>query len=153
MVGITENLKMKLSTRTKYGMRAIADLAGNYGKGPMQLKTIAQNQGISFKYLEQIIALLKARGLVLSVRGPKGGYILAKAPNMIKLSDIFTALEGPLNVVECIEDKSLCDRVSKCLTRGIWADMQQAMQDILKSMTLQDMIEQSEDKKELPCQI
>ena len=80
---------MKLSTRTRYGMRAILELAANYGKGPLQIKIIAQRQDISIKYLEQLMASLKAAELVKSVRGSKGGYILAKTPDLIRVSDCF----------------------------------------------------------------
>ncbi|RKY23092.1 MAG: Rrf2 family transcriptional regulator, partial [Planctomycetota bacterium] len=74
---------MKLSTRTRYGVRALLELAGSYGKGPLQIKVIAHRQDISVKYLEQLIAILKSAGLVKSIRGSKGGYVLAKTPNQI----------------------------------------------------------------------
>ena len=85
---------MKLSTRTRYGIRAMLELAQDQGKGPLQIKVIGQRQDISIKYLEQLMAILRSSGFVRSVRGSKGGYLLAKAPNQIKISDLFFCLEG-----------------------------------------------------------
>jgi Rrf2 family protein len=102
---------MKLSTRTRYGVRAILELALNDDKGPLQLKIIAHRQDISLKYLEQLMAILRTTGFVKSLRGAKGGYVLAKAANQIKLSDVFGALEGPSAItVECLDDDSYCAR-------------------------------------------
>ena len=97
---------MKLSTRTRYGVRAILELAENYGKGPLKLKAIAEHQEISVKYLEQLMAILKSTGIVRSVRGPNGGYVLAKSPNEIKVSDCFNCLEGPVITTECVDNSS-----------------------------------------------
>lgn len=144
---------MKLSTRTRYGMRAILELAGNRGKGPLQIKIIAHRQDISVKYLEQLMAILKSAGFVRSIRGSKGGYILAKAANQIKLSDIFNALEGPVTTVECLENENYCARVADCVTRQLWAQMHQAIMDVLQSMTLQDLVDREKDKRALDYQI
>ena len=138
---------MKLSSRSRYGFRAILELAIEYGKGPLQIKTIAKREDISNKYLEQLIAMLKSTGLVVSLRGPKGGYILAKHPSEIKLSKIFTTLEGPLIAVECLDHPEFCPRCSDCVTRHIWAKMQKTMQDLLDSMTLQDLVDMAQGKK------
>ena len=134
---------MKLSTRTRYGFRAIMELAENYGHGPLQLNVIAQREDISLKYLEQLMALLKSAGFVRSVRGAKGGYILAKAPNQIKLSDIFNALEGPIMTVECVGDKSRCSRAVDCVTRELWIQVQEAIEKVLQSMTLQELADKA----------
>jgi len=145
---------MKLSTRTRYGLRAILELAGNYGKGPLQLKIIAQRQDISVKYLEQLMAILKSTGLVRGIRGSKGGYILAKAANQIKLSDVFNALEGLSAInVECIENENYCARVADCPARQLWAQVQQAIETVLQSMTLQDLVDRTKDKRALYYQI
>ena len=138
---------MKLSTRTRYGIRAILELAENHGQGPLQIKIIAQNQDISVKYLEQLMAILKSAGLVRSIRGPKGGYLLAKAPNQIKLSDVFDCLEGPVTTVECVEDKDYCARAADCVARQVWAQVQQAIKNVLQSITLQDLVDRAKDKK------
>lgn len=144
---------MKLSTRARYGTRAILELAENHGQGPLQIKIIAQNQDISVKYLEQLMAILKSAGLVRSIRGPKGGYLLAKAPNQIKLSDVFNALEGPLITTECLEDESYCARVADCLARQLWAQVQKAIETVLQSMTLQDLVNKAKESKALDYQI
>ena len=140
---------MKLSTRTRYGIRAILELAGSRGKGPLQIKTIAQRQGISVKYLEQLMAILKSAGFVRSIRGSKGGYILAKLPNQIKLSDVFNCLEGPVTTAECVENEDYCARVADCVMRQVWVQVQDAIENILQSITLQDLVDKTKDKKSL----
>ena len=105
---------MKLSTRTRYGVRAILELAENGGKGPMQLKAVARRQDISAKYLEQLMAVLKSAGLVRSVRGAKGGYVLARPSNEIRLSEVFHCLEGTVTTVECVQDAECCQRAAGC---------------------------------------
>jgi len=144
---------MKLSTRTRYGIRAILELAESYRKGPLQLKIIAQHQDISMKYLEQIIAMLKSGGFVKSIRGAKGGYVLAKAPNQIKLSDVFDCLEGRVTTVECIEDEDYCARVADCVARQLWVRVQEAIDSVLQSITLQDLLDRAKDKRALDYQI
>ena len=131
---------MKLSSRSRYGFRAILELALDYGKGPMQIKTISDRESISNKYLEQLIAMLKASGLVRSMRGPKGGYVLSRPPNEIRLSEIFTTLEGPLLTVECLDHPEICPRCAECVTRDLWAEMQEAVLKVLEGKTLQDMV-------------
>jgi len=144
---------VKLSTRTRYGIRAILELAANYGKGPLRLKTIAQHQDISIKYLEQLMAILRSAGFIRSVRGARGGYMLVKPPNQVKLNDVFTALEGPVITVECLEDETHCARVADCITRHVWAQVQQAIIDVLESMNLQDLLDKAKDEKALHYQI
>ncbi len=145
---------MKLSTRTRYGLRAILDLAVYQGKGPIQLKVIAKHQQISIKYLEQLIAILRSAGLVRSIRGSKGGYVLARPAQEIKVSDVFFALEGPSAiVVECLENKDYCARVLDCIAREVWVKVQDAIIEVLKSMTLQDLINKAGNKKEFNYQI
>jgi Rrf2 family protein len=132
---------MKLSTRSRYGFRAALELAVEYGKGPLQIKTMAEREGISNKYLEQIIAILKASGLVTSMRGPRGGYSLAKHPSEIKLLEIFGILEGPVVTVECVDHPEYCARCTDCVTRRVWQEMQQAMSAVLESKTLQTLVD------------
>ncbi len=134
---------MKLSSRSRYGFRAILELALEYGDGPLQIKTIAQREGISNKYLEQLVAMLKSAGLVRSLRGPHGGYVLARAPNEVNLSDVFRTLEGPLFAVECLEHPDFCSRYSDCVPRQIWSEMQDAMLNVLETKTLQDMVDRA----------
>ncbi|MHC4543898.1 MAG: RrF2 family transcriptional regulator [Planctomycetota bacterium] len=144
---------MKLSTRTRYGIRAILELAEKGGKGPLRVKTIAQSQDISVKYLEQLMSILKSAGFVRSVRGSKGGYMLAKAPNQIKLSGVFDCLEGHVTTVECVEDKDFCERAADCVARQVWAQVQQAITNVLQSITLQDLVDRAKDTKMSDYQI
>ncbi len=144
---------MKLSTRTRYGIRAILELAQNEGRGPLQVKTIAQHQDISVKYLEQLMTMLRSTGFVRSIRGSKGGYMLAKAPDQIKLSDVFDCLEGHVTTVECVEDKNYCARAADCIARQVWAQVQDAIKNVLQSITLQDLVDRAKDKKMLNYQI
>jgi len=145
---------MKLSTRTRYGVRAMLELAKSYGKGALQLKTIAEHQEISIKYLEQLMAILKSGGFVRSIRGAKGGYVLAKSPKKIRLSDVFNCLEGPSAITaECVKDESYCARVADCVVRGVWVDVQEAIMNILQSITLQDLVDKTKGNKALDYQI
>jgi Rrf2 family cysteine metabolism transcriptional repressor len=131
---------MKLSTRTRYGIRAILELAQNQGREPLQIRIIAQRQDISVKYLEQVMTILRSAGFVRSIRGSKGGYILAKPPEKIKISQLFDCLEGDMITVECVEDKDYCKKTSDCVARLVWAQVQKAINDVLKSITLQEKI-------------
>ncbi len=144
---------MKLSTRTRYAVRAIIELAHNEGNKPLQLKIIAKRQDISIKYLEQLIAVLRSAGFVRSIRGSKGGYILAKEPSQIKLNDVFHCLEGTVNTAECVEDKDYCERAADCAARQVWAQVQQAIENVLQSITLQDLVDNTKNKKDLNYQI
>ena len=138
---------MTLSTRTRYAMRAVLELAENYGKGPLQTRVIAQNQEISVKYLEQLMAALKSAVLIRSQRGAKGGYILANPPETIKLSDIFDVFEGPVVTVECVANEKYCNRAGNCIARQVWCEVQRAVRNVLQSTTLKDVIEKSKDDK------
>lgn len=140
-------LTMKLSTRTRYAMRAVLELAEHFGKGPLQTRVIAQNQDISTKYLEQIMASLKSTGLIKSQRGAKGGYILANPPEKIKLSDVFDVFEGPVVTVECVTNEKYCNKAGNCVARQVWAEVQRAVRNVLQSMTLQDVIDRAKEKR------
>ena len=140
---------MKLSTRTRYGIRAILELAENYGNGPLQLKTIASHQNISAKYLEQLMIMLKSAGIVRSVMGSKGGYLLARPATQIKISDCFTCLEGPIITTECVGDDAACQHSPDCIARGLWAEIQDAIMLVLQPLTLQGLLDRSKEKKAL----
>jgi Rrf2 family protein len=144
---------MKLSTRTRYGMRAILELAQNSGKKPIQVKVIAQRQDISVKYLEQLMTILKSAGFVRSIRGSKGGYILAREPNDIRLSEVFNCLEGLVTTVDCVQDSKYCQRTTDCVTRQVWIQVQHAIKNVLQSITLQDLIDRTKCKQALDYQI
>jgi len=144
---------VRLSTRTRYAVRAMLELAASRSNAPVQLKTIASRQDISVKYLEQLMAALKTAGFVRSVRGSKGGYILAKPPNQIKLDHLFSCLEGPVTTVECVENDSLCDRAANCAPRLLWAELQEAIMRVLKSTTLQDLVDKTKTYAKADYQI
>lgn len=144
---------MRLLTRTSYGIRAILQLAENHNKQPLQIKTIARQQDISVKYLEQVIAILKSAGFVRSIRGSKGGYVLAKPPNQIKLNDVFTALEGPITTAECTKDENYCSRAADCVIRQVWTEVQKAIINVLESLTLQNLVDRAKDKRGTDYQI
>jgi len=144
---------VRLSTRTRYGVRAMLELAASRSNTPIQLKTIASRQDISVKYLEQLMATLKTAGFVRSVRGSKGGYILAKPPNQIMLDRLFSCLEGPVITVECVENDSFCDRAADCAPRLLWAELQAAIMRVLKSTTLQDLVDKTKTNAKADYQI
>lgn len=138
---------MKISTRGRYAARAMLDMAVRYGKTPVLLKDISARQGISLRYLEQIVTPLIAAGLIKSTRGPRGGIKLAKPPQKIKLSEVIQVLEGPISPVECVENPGVCTRASSCATRDVWADMARAMYGVLDSTTLLDLVERQHKKE------
>ncbi len=123
------------------------ELASHYGEGPIELKEIARKQDISIKYLEQVIIPLRTAGLVKSVRGSKGGYSLAKPPSTVCLNDVVETLEGPINLVDCITDSRACKRSLSCVTRDIWGEVSAALQGVLKSITLEEMVKRKIEKE------
>lgn len=139
---------MKLSTRARYGLRAILDLAVNFGKEPILLKDVAQREEISERYLEHIVLSLKAAGLVKSMRGSHGGFMLARSPAEIKISEIINVLEGSLCLVECVDDPKACSRIDNCVTRDIWQELKKSMDAVLESRTLQDLVDKQLAKKQ-----
>ncbi len=139
---------MKLSTRGRYGTRALLELALHYGEGLVLLKDIAQRQQISLSYLEHLITPLITGGIVRSTRGARGGVLLAKPPEEIKLSEVIQLLEGSIAPVECVNDPRICSRSSFCVTRDIWSELKEAMNGILESTTLQDLVERQKRKEQ-----
>lgn len=137
---------MRLSTKGRYGARAMLDLSLHYGEGPILLKDIARRQQVSERYLENLIVALKAAGLVTSMRGAHGGFTLAKPPSQIKLSEIIQSVEGSIAPAECVDDPKVCSRADLCVTRDIWTEMRDAMSAILESTTLQDLVQRQMEK-------
>lgn len=132
---------MRLSTRGHYGLKAMFDLAQNYGSGPISLKTVAERQNLSDHYLEQLFAMLRKAGLINSMRGAQGGYVLAREPSDIKVGDVIRALEGPIAPVYCVseENPGVCDEADYCITRTVWARVRDGLADLLDSISLADM--------------
>ncbi|MEM1007613.1 MAG: Rrf2 family transcriptional regulator [Myxococcota bacterium] len=133
---------MKLSTRAEYGTRALIELASQFEHNkPLMLQTIAENQGLSKKYLEQLFALLKKSRLVKGIRGPSGGYQLTRPPEEITLSQIVESLEGSLAVAECLTDPELCVKNGQCATQEIWGKITAAIEQTLGAITLAELNE------------
>ena len=137
---------MKLSTRSRYGTRALLELALHREDEPIILKDIARRQEISLSYLEQLIAPLIAGRIIRSTKGPKGGISLVKNPEEIKLSEVIRLLEGSLAPVECINNPDCCDRSEFCVTRDVWGELKMVMDGVLESTTLQDLVERHRRK-------
>ena len=140
---------MRLSTRSRYGTRLMLDMAQHYHDGPIHLASVAKRQGISVKYLEQIIIPLKKANYVKSLRGPKGGIQLTKPLREIKLSEVIRLVEGSIVPVECVDNPEVCSHSELCATREIWAELKRKIDDVLDSITLQDLIERQERKRQL----
>jgi Rrf2 family cysteine metabolism transcriptional repressor len=136
---------MKLSTKGRYAARALLDLALHYGEGPVLVRDISRRQQLSDRYLEQILSLLKAAGFVRVVRGPRGGFILAKPPADISLTDVVSTMEGSTAPVDCVDDAQVCDRSSACATREVWADVKRAIDGVLGSVTLQALADRQRE--------
>lgn len=131
---------MKLSTKGRYGVAAMYDLAMHYGQGPISLKSVAQRQGISEHYLEQLMGSLRKAGYVQSVRGAQGGYTLTREPNQITVGDIIRVMEGPTAPVDClITGGCERDRAGICVTRGVWAKVRDSIDQVLDSISLADL--------------
>jgi Rrf2 family protein len=137
---------MKLSTRTRYGTRALLELALHKGEGPVLLKDIAKQQQISLSYLEHLVAPLIAGGIIRSAKGPRGGISLARKPEEIKLSEITRLLEGPMAPVECVTNPEVCKRSGACAARDVWGRLKEAIDSVLESTTLKDLAEDQKKK-------
>ncbi len=140
---------MKFSTRGQYGTRALLELAIRYGEGPVPLKDIARSQQISLQYLAHLITPLISGGIIRSTPGARGGVWLARSPQEIKLSEVIGLLEGSIAPVECVNDPKYCSRSDLCVTRDIWGELKKAMDGVLESTTLQDLVKRHR-KKEQP---
>ena len=138
---------MKLSARTRYGTRALLDLALHQNEEPVLLKDIARRQQISLSYLEHLITPLIAAGILKSTRGVRGGVRLAKPPREIKLSEVVLLLEESIAPVECINNPETCTRSELCATRDIWSELKKVMDEVLESTTLQDLAERHKAKR------
>jgi len=131
---------MRLTTRTRYGTRMLLDLAEHGREDPVRISDIAARQVISIKYLEKLTRPLKRAGLIKSVRGSKGGHLLAKEPKDISLSEIVRALEGNFQLVKCWDENSCCPRMSACRTSRLWGEVSATLDDKLASISLLDLL-------------
>ncbi len=140
---------MRISTRGRYALRMMLDLAADEQKNVISIKDIAERQGISDKYLEQIISILNKAGYVRSVRGPQGGYSLKKKPEEYTVGMILRLTEGSLSPVQCVDDEeNECDRESVCATVEVWKRLNKAINDVVDNMTLADLLEIQKQKVE-----
>lgn len=139
---------MRVSTKGRYGLKAIVDLAINYNDGQISLKSIAKRQGISENYLELLFASLKKSGLVRSVRGAQGGYMLAKPAEKITVGDVLRSLEGALCPVECIDldIPSECEKVDTCVTAPVWIKLRDKINEVVDSITIDDLVKDYQNK-------
>ena len=144
---------MKLSTKGRYGVAAMFDLAMHYGQGPISLRSIAKRQLISEQYLEQLIGALRKAGYVKSIRGAQGGYALVKDPSKISVGDVIEAMEGPITPVDCLLEeangKISCNRVEICMTRGVLLRVRDSITSVLDSVTLADLCNQHAARQEM----
>lgn len=139
---------MRISTRARYGLRLMLDLALKHGKGPIFLKEVSRSQEISEKYLGQIIMPLKAAGLVKSYRGAHGGYTLQRDPESITVREIVATLEGDLNLVECVTTPTSCKRFSVCVTQQVWSSVARAVSETLEGITLAELAQRHHQRSE-----
>jgi len=138
---------MRLSTKSRYGLRAMFDIAYNCGTAPTQIQDISRRQHISQRYLEQIFQSLKKGGILTSKRGPQGGYMLARTPAEITLRDIIQATEGDLMLVECSakgRNKSGCEFDGVCVTQSVWQEAAANLNDFFATLTLKDLCDRGE---------
>lgn len=141
---------MILSTKGRYGVRAAFDLALHYGTEPIPLKNISERQNLSDPYLEQLIAILRKDGLITSVRGAQGGYMLSRSPSEISVGDILRSLEGPMAPAECVLDDydRECIKTDVCVTRMLWEKIMDSINSVIDSISLQDMVDDYEKMEE-----
>jgi Rrf2 family protein len=130
---------MTISTRSRYGLRLLIELAGRQGQGPVDLGAIARIQEIPEKYLSKLVIPLKGAGLLRSVRGSKGGYELGRAPSRIGLLEVVEALEGGISLLDCTGRPELCSRTQICPTRSVWVGLEEAMRSYLRGINLEDI--------------
>ena len=141
---------MKLSTKGRYGLRVMIELAVRAGLGPVPEEAIARQQALSGKYIHVLVAGLRSAGLVRTSRGPSGGYELARPPGEITALDVVEALEGPLAPVECIHSAASCPRIERCASREVWCEVSQAIRRVLGAWTLDRLAARQRDREAIP---
>lgn len=137
---------MRFSTRGRYGTMAMLDLAIHYGEGLILVKDIARRQHISERYLEHLLILLKVAGIVRSTRGTGGGFSLARPPSQIRLSEIIQATEGSMAPTDCVDDPEAYPQIALCAVYDVWLEVKTAINSVLESTTLQDLLERQRQK-------
>lgn len=140
---------LKISTKGRYGLRLMFDLALHYTDGLVPLKVIAKRQEISEKYLEQIVIKLNHSNLLKSVRGAQGGYVLARRPKEITVGEVLRTLEGSITPTECVENPESCDKVNDCMTHIVWEKIYKAVTDVVDNINLEDLLNEYSKKGQL----
>lgn len=139
---------MKLSTRSRYAARAIIEIARQDGTNPITRREICESQQISSSYLENILIVLKNRGIIKTIRGPKGGYALARNSGDITMYDIISAFEGSISAVHCVDDPRNCVRHDTCATKIVWEELMAAQRQVLKGFTIEKLLSLTEKNPE-----
>ena len=132
---------MKLSTKGRYGLKAMFELSKSTSQEPVSISYIAKKQNISEQYLEQLFRTLRKNGFIKSIRGSQGGYLLAKSPKDITVGDILEVLEGPVSISKCVIDEDSCINSNTCVTKVVWEKVTKGIEDVIHSINLQDMID------------
>ncbi len=132
---------MKLSTRSRYGLRALLDIATHSRNEPVRLREIAKRQEVSLSYLEHIVGPLIQGGILRSTRGPSGGLSLLRRPEEVPLGEVMRLLEGPMTTTDCVLHPELCARADYCATRSLWSELTDAMQAVLREKTLAHLMQ------------
>ncbi len=131
---------MRVSTKGRYGLRVLVDIALHQEEGPVALRDIAMRQNISQKYLWQVVNPLKAAGLLNTVRGAQGGCLLTRDPDRITMLEVVSILEGPVTLLDCLSDPSVCSRNAACATQRAWKKVTEVMQTAMRDITLKKLI-------------
>ena len=139
---------MHVSTKGRYGLRILLDVAAHMEEGPVALRDISRRQEISQKYLWQVVNPLKVAGLLRATRGAHGGYTLAKSPARISIRDIVDILEGPISIVACVQSPGSCDRSAACAARGAWAEVESKVNETMDGITLQYLLDQQAKREQ-----
>lgn len=147
---------MKVSSRGEYGVRAMVALAKHYGQGPMSIAAMSKSSAVPMPYLEQLIAPLRRAGLVESKRGARGGYLLTRDPQDVRVGEVYRIMEGPVAPMECVSEditEQTCPLIAGCETRPVWLQMRDAIVQTLDSTTLGDLIAQSPRQQARPSAV
>ncbi|HBT20232.1 MAG TPA: Rrf2 family transcriptional regulator [Peptococcaceae bacterium] len=140
----------RISTKGSYGLRAVLDIAKNSRGKPVPLKDIAERQEISEGYLEQLLTVLRRAGIVKSIRGQSGGFILAKKPQDISVGEIIRVLEGPIAPMDCVEDGTYpsCDNINQCVLRLVWLRLKERIEEAVDTITIEDLCSEAGQKQQ-----
>ncbi|MCE5312121.1 MAG: RrF2 family transcriptional regulator [Nitrospiraceae bacterium] len=131
---------LRLTTKGQYGVRAMFEIARGYPDTPVSIKEISERQDVSTAYLIQILNRLKKSGIIKSVKGPGGGYLLSKSPEQTSIAEILNELEGPFAITSCLGPGGGCERIERCVTHLLWKALGQQIESFLKTITLRNLL-------------